>query len=104
MGHRRRVGRMPAGVPFLIWDADKSLDEFVYTASLSDEEIAALPLEREFWEFYRSVDGEALSLPDSFVWDEERNLVDLQRYSVVAMAMSEGMRLYGYEWLGDTLG
>lgn len=76
IGARRRVGRIPAGVPFIIWAAYTNLDDYVYRKSLSDTEAAALPMEEEFWSFYESSGGDAPSLPHGFVWDEKRNLID----------------------------
>lgn len=62
IGFRRRVGRKPAGIPFSIWTAYKSLDDYVYRQSLSDEDVAALPMEDDIWDFYTCSGGDAPSL------------------------------------------
>ncbi|KAI1083661.1 hypothetical protein F5B20DRAFT_595595 [Whalleya microplaca] len=72
MEHRPRISRKPANVPYQLWMAYCSLDDYIYRYSLTKEETLAHPLLDEVYRF--ELGGPQPVPPPGFQWNDDKLL------------------------------
>ncbi|KAI5862029.1 hypothetical protein GGS23DRAFT_611236 [Durotheca rogersii] len=74
--HRRRPSEKPKNIPQSLWMSYCLMDDYIYRYSLSDDEVRALPLMDDIYNFQNG--GPQPITPAGFQWDKNGTLVPVQ--------------------------